>query len=204
MSNLIVVDEERLEIEEAPRQVWILVRDAVKLITKENPKKHDVGALMESISRFGYQEVAKYDATISGIKAGNGRIEALALMERDGHSAPRGIAIEKVSGAWAVPVTIGVDAISRSEGLAYLIDSNNLVMSGGDFDGFDMARLWNAGYVTLLGELDELPVSVDADTLAALCKFNADLPGEPEEQDEPEKSEVEYLECPACGHKWPK
>jgi hypothetical protein len=58
------------------------------------------------------------------------------------------------------------------------VDANNLTLSGGDFDGFDMARLWGPEYVKLLEGLDELPVSVDAETLSLLMvrpDFDAEL-----------------------------
>lgn len=168
--QLEALDEQALTVDEEdkPVQVWIRVQDAEKLILPENEKRHDIGALMTSIARYGFQEIAKYDATVQGIKAGNGRILALALMEREGRPVPRGIAVEKESGAWAVPMTVGVDARSRSEALAYLTDSNNLVLAGGDFDGFDMARLWGPGYVNLLSQMDELPVSVPPEILGIL------------------------------------
>jgi hypothetical protein len=200
------VEEKLLEVKDAPRLVWVRVQDALGLIVKENPKKHNIGELISSLTRYGYQEVAKLDATIGGIKAGNGRIEALAFMERDNMTVPRGIAVEKDTGAWVVPVTVGVDAVSRSEGLAYLVDSNNLVLSGGDLDGFDMARMWDAHYVDLLGGLDELPVTVDAETLEALlaaCK-DSGIPDEPQEHDGSTENDTEWIECPKCGHKWLK
>jgi hypothetical protein len=210
MSTFEELDKQDIQIEDAdePRQVWIRVRDAEKLILPENPKRHDMGALISSIVRYGFQEVAKYDATVGGVKAGNGRIEALGLMEREGRPVPRGIAVERETGAWVMPMTIGVDARSRSEAFTYLIDSNNLVMAGGDLDGFDMARLWDASYVKLLEGLDELPVSVDPETLGALMA----LPGfgdEPLEQPDAPEDFPEYgddievqFRCPKCGYEW--
>lgn len=104
-----------------------------------------------------------------------------------------------------MPLTVGVDARSRSEAFAYLTDSNNLVLMGGDLDGFDMARLWDAHYVDLLGGLDELPVSVDAETLGALATAYdfPDVPEEFPEYDESVEGDVEWAKCPECGHKWP-
>lgn len=199
------LEKENIEIDQAdePRQVWVRVQDAEKLILKENPKRHDLGALISSISRYGFQEVAKYDGTVGGIKAGNGRIEALAVMERDGKGVPRGIAVEKDTGAWVMPLTVGVDARSRSEAFAYLTDSNNLVMSGGDLDGFDMARMWDSNYVELLRGLDELPISVDSDMLEAIASSILDnLPEAPDDfPGYDDDIETEY-KCPKCGYEW--
>ena len=50
---------------------------------------------MSSIKLRGLQEIPKYDKTLSAIKAGNGRVEALAQMEKNGYELPKGVAYEK-------------------------------------------------------------------------------------------------------------
>ena len=203
MSSLEAVDKKALEIEDGCEQVWIYVQDAVGLICKENPKLHNLGDLITSIKRYGFQEVAKYDATLGAVKAGNGRIEALALMERDGYDVPRGIGVEKDSGSWAMPMTVGTDAKSRSEALAYLTDSNNLVMAGGDLDGFDMARMWGPSYADFIMDLPL--VTVDDDLREALsAPMLLDDALEQAEQEEQEESGAAGRKriCPICGHEW--
>ena len=58
MSELDIVKREGLEVSDEPRQVWVRVKDAVGLIFEGNPKLHNLGELMESIKKYGFQEVA--------------------------------------------------------------------------------------------------------------------------------------------------
>lgn len=204
MSSLEAVDKKALEIKDGSEQVWIYVQDAVGLICKENPKLHNLGDLITSIKRYGFQEVAKYDATLGAVKAGNGRIEALALMERDGYDVPRGIGVEKDSGSWAMPMTVGTDAKSRSEALAYLTDSNNLVMAGGDLDGFDMARMWGPSYADFIMDLPLITVDDDLrEALSSPVLLDDALDDVLDDAlDGGSSSADRAITCPACGHEW--
>lgn len=170
------IDPGNLEIKDGPTIIWILVQKAAGLLWSENPKLHSIGDLVQSIEKHGFQELPRYDINlpnVSGgngaIKAGNGRIETLAAMERDGLPLPRGLAQRKGDGAWVMPVLVGTDADSLNAARAYAIDSNNLTMMGGDFTAFDFQRLWNSNlYVKMLQELavdDNLPISVTGDDL---------------------------------------
>ena len=190
----VFVDEEGLELNDPPRLVWVRVQDAVGLIWRDNPKRHDMQSLTTSIERYGFQEPAKFDAKLhrvgqqvdddplGAIKSGNGRIEAVAWLESQGKELPRGLALN-ASGEWMLPMLVGTDARSGAVAQAYAVDANNLTLAGGDFDGFDMARLWGPEYVDLLSGLDELPVSVDAEMLASFMTFN-DVPNLDDLEDE--------------------
>ena len=179
----IFVDEEGLELNDPPRLAWVRVQDAVGLIWRDNPKRHDMQSLTTSIERYGFQEPAKFDAKLhrvgqqvdddplGAIKSGNGRIEAVAWLESQGKELPRGLALN-ASGEWMLPMLVGTDARSGAVAQAYAVDANNLTLAGGDFDGFDMARLWGPEYVDLLSGLDELPVSVDAEMLGVLSSLS--------------------------------
>lgn len=168
-SPLPSLSPDTLTLKDAPRLIWIKVSDAVSLLWPDNPKLHDIGAVVQSISRHGFQELPKYDHHL-GIKAGNGRVEALDWMQKDGgYDLPRGLASLPDSGEWAMPLLIGTDAESHDLATAYAIDSNNLTLSGGDLTALDLARVWDReGYIALLkglAERQQLPVSVDGDTL---------------------------------------
>jgi len=185
------VDEAGLELNDPPRLVWVRARDAVGLLWRENPKLHDLQTLVASVRRHSFQAPSKFDAKLfrvgqppedeeplGAIKAGNGRVEAVAWLEAnweevkaDEEKMPRGLALD-ADGAWCVPVLVGTDAKSTSAAMEFAIDDNNSVMSGGDLDGFDMARLWDGHYVDLLSGLDELPVSVDAEMLSLLASVD--------------------------------
>jgi len=160
---------DQLDLRDAPQLIWIRVKDAVRLLWKENPKLHDIGSVVSSISRHGFQEIPKYDKHI-GIKAGNGRVEALAWMEsQGGYDLPRGLALFTKTGEWVMPLLIGTDAKSRDLARSYAIDSNNLTLGGGDFTALDAMRLWDQqGYLRILASLakkGQLPESVDGDDL---------------------------------------
>lgn len=192
-----------LTYNDAPRIVWVRVSDAVERLWEENPKEHDIGALTRSLQRYGLQELPIFDPILlaingarGAIKAGNGRIEALDMMEKAGAELPRGLATT-AAGEWAIPVITGVDAASENMARAYAIDSNNLVMAGGTFTALDMARMWNNdGYKAILKSLadaQELPETVDGDDLDMLMQI-----GKP-----PAKTPPARLgEIPALLEKW--
>lgn len=145
------------------------------LLWDRNPKRHDLGAIAESMTRYGFKDPPKYEPLLNngkgGIVEGNGRIEALQWMRQQGQHAPRGI-VSDDSGEWLVPVLYGVDAASEASAAAYGVDHNNLVLSGGDFTAVDVARLWDSqAYAALVSELaagDEVPESIGDDAVSAL------------------------------------
>lgn len=135
-----------------------------------NPKKHDIGAIVESIKRYGFIDPPKFDETLGALIYGNGRDEALEWMQAQGEKPPRGVRTD-ASGRWLIPVKFGVDAASVAEAEAAAIDHNNLALSGGDFTGFDMARMWDGSLTDILESLarsDALPITMDGDVLDAL------------------------------------
>lgn len=184
---------------------YIPVAEAV--LFELNPKKHDLGAIAESIQRYGFRNPPIFDATLNGgaggIVAGNGRIETLQSMESQGQSVPRGIALDD-QGRWLVPIIFGCDASSEIEAQAYAIDDNNLTMSGGDFDHFDMANLWDReGYLQLLSCLAEAqitPITVDEDAIASLLFAGDEGQGETGGGEDEDDKPVQR--CPNCGHEF--
>lgn len=192
------LQESDLEFNDPPRLVWVRVKDAVGLLWKDNPKLHDVGGVILSLQKHGYQEFPKYDINLTNvngkagaIKAGNGRIESLFRMEQDKMEMPRGLAKVKDTGDWAVAIGAGVDAANELEAKAYAIDSNNLTMAGGDFTALDMLSMWKEesykDILVNLAKMNSLPVSVTGDDVDFLIKGGLfidqlDLTKEPEEE----------------------
>lgn len=139
-----------------------------------NAKKHDFGALVESIVRHGFRDPPAYDSALNagagGVAEGNGRADALRMMRAQQMQPPRGILLQ--DGQWFAPVLFGVDAESQAAAEAYAVAHNNLTMSGGDFTDLDMAKMWDSvGYAELLASLaqeNETPVTVDESALDAL------------------------------------
>ncbi len=75
--------EEKLKLEYVPL-------DQAKL-WDQNPKLHDIGALIQSIQLHGLGDPPKFDAKLDGLVYGNGRTEALERMRQEGMDPPRGI-----------------------------------------------------------------------------------------------------------------
>ena len=169
-----------------------------------NPKKHDIGAIMQSIRKYGFQDPPKFSPVLNdnagGIVEGNGRSIALRNMKADGQPSPRGIVAR--DGEWLVPVLFGVDAESQAAAEAYAIDHNSLVMSGGDFDMFEIGKMWNereyAEVLRSLAEQDTPPVSIDAvdiDSYLAASRLPAFR-----EYDESIADGVRLCRCGRCGN----
>lgn len=205
------ISKEKLQLKDAPTLIWIKVSTALKYLWSENPKLHDIGSVITSIDKHGFQEIPKFDKHI-GIKAGNGRVEALAWMEKDGgYDLPRGLAKIKDSGEWVMPLLMGTDAESINLARSYAIDSNNMTMSGGNFTDYDMARLWDKEiYMDLLqtiagsdGGTEHLPVTVSSevlDHLVAIMPNDGILP--PDDFSEYDDDiDIEHR-CPKCGYEW--
>ena len=176
MTNLPVVQADKLQHNDTPKMIFILVRDAYELLWNRNPKHHSIPNIRQSIQEHEFQELPKYDGILDGIKAGNGRVESLYFMEQDGDDLPRGLATND-QGQWAMPLLIGTDAGSVELAMAYALDSNNLTMMGSDFTNLDISKLWDQSiYSEILNEIAEqdiFPASVDN---AALESLNAIMP----------------------------
>lgn len=166
---------------------------------EKNPKLHDIGAISESIKRYGFKDPPKYEPQLNGgeggIVEGNGRIEALYMMRRVGESPPNGILSDKSD--WYVPVIFGVDAKNEKEAESYGLDHNNITMMGGHFTALDMSGIWDEKpYVEIIKHLEITPVSVDWESLNTLDEFiNKD-------DDEKYKSIEKEVVCPYCGEKF--
>lgn len=157
---------------EALQLYYIPLAQAV--LWDRNPKSHDIGAIAESIERYGFKDPPAWDEALQGLIEGNGRTFALTGMQKQGRPAPRGILVNKETGEWCIPILFGVNATSRSIAERYAIDHNNLTLMGGDLTMFDIAKIWDRdAYLAVLQDLavdGEMPVSVDFDDLSLLEK----------------------------------
>lgn len=147
-----------------------------------NPKKHDIGAIAQSIQKHGFKDPPKFEPTLNegngGIVEGNGRAEALAWMYAQEQPLPRGIALDAETGEWQIPILFGVDADSQRMAEAYALDHNNLVLAGGDFTAVDLMNMYDEPrYTEILTGLvtqGELPISVTGDDLDLLVQLQRD------------------------------
>lgn len=95
-----------------------------------NPKDHDIGAISQSIGRFGYIAPVIIDERTQLLVAGHGRLDALRAMRGQGQKPPEGVQVD-AEGNWRVPVIRGVKFRSDEEVAAYLIADNRLTVGGG-------------------------------------------------------------------------
>lgn len=169
----------------------------------DNPKRHDIGALMKSISTYGFGDPPKFDAQLGGLVYGNGRTEALEQMREAGRKPPRGIG-QLEDGDWAIPVIFGVDAGSRAAAVAFAVDHNNLTMLGGDFGFTDLVRMWDEdGLQRVLAEVPdaaELLVSFSAEDVDSLLSGPSFEPASADDQSQLDQKKP--VTCPSCGHEF--
>lgn len=184
--------DERLELR------YIPLAQAIRW--DENPKRHDVDALVRSIETHGFGDPPKYDAALDALVYGNGRTEALERMRSEGREPPRGIGVTD-DADWAVPVIFGVDAESRAAAVAFAIDHNNLTLLGGGLTTEDLLQIWDEeGLQRVLGDTPdagELLASLDPGDVDALLQGPAFEPVSPDEQSR--LDEKKLVTCPDCG-----
>jgi len=187
--------DERLELKYIPlaqAQRW-----------DKNPKRHDLDALVRSITTHGFGDPPKYDATLKALVYGNGRTEALERMRQGGKEPPRGIGVLD-DGEWAVPVIFGVDAESHAAAVAFAIDHNNLTLAGGGLKFEDILGIWDEEALqSLLADTPDagaLLASMDGADLDSLLGGPDFAPvGEGEQ---PRLDEKAMITCPECGHEF--
>lgn len=157
------------------------------ILWQDNAKLHEIGAIIQSIERFGFRDFPEWDDAINGgkggIVAGNGRVEALIKMwaDDDTYPEPPLYIVEALYNVgsrkeWLIPVIVGFRSKTEEEATAYGIDNNNLVMLGGDVDLTDVMKMWDMGkYLSLLGDIDgadaDFPISVDEDDFAEMKRM---------------------------------
>jgi hypothetical protein len=198
------MSEEKLELRYIPL--------AQAKLWDDNPKRHDIEALMRSIEKHGFGDPPKYDSQLDGLVYGNGRTEALERLRANGSDPPRGIA-KLEDGEWALPVIFGVDAASRAAAVAFAVDHNNLTLLGGDDVDFSkLLAMWDEEGLQrvideISGELDGFLVSFD-DMELDLEEFLKGTSGEPTPVEAPEEfpsvddNLATDYQCPKCGYEW--
>jgi DNA modification methylase len=94
-----------------------------------NPKNHDLDALHESFSRFGFVMPLLKNMTTGRLTVGHGRLEELQRAKEGGQEPPKNIKVEGEE--WLVPVIEGHSFKDDTEAEAYLLADNRLVEVGG-------------------------------------------------------------------------
>ncbi|MCK5641659.1 MAG: ParB N-terminal domain-containing protein [Gammaproteobacteria bacterium] len=168
----------------------------------ENPKTHAAELLHQSIARFGFLDPIIVNEAAGGqILAGHGRRERLMERRDAGEPAPKHIVVQ-ANGKWRVPVIRGV-SLPSEEASAFAVTANRLGEKGG----------WDeTGLLAVLEELARTPTGLDGvgfteediDSLHVLAAMESDMPDGWKGYDESIAEEVELVECPSCGHRFPK
>ncbi len=116
-----------------------------------NPKKHDLAALRQSMTRWGFTQPLALNEATGNLVEGHGRLDVLQALKTEGATPPARITVK--GGEWFVPVVRGLSFSTEAEAEAYLVAANQLTIAGG----------WDEG---LLGE-----------TLASLRDAHTSLDG---------------------------
>lgn len=110
-----------------------------------NVKDHDIGAIHESMNRFGFTSPLLMNEATQKLVAGHGRVEALRQKKQFGEDPPKNIEVNEND--WLVPIIRGVYFDNEEEAQAYLLADNRLTELGG----------WNT--TALVEELQKLAES---------------------------------------------
>lgn len=112
-----------------------------------NPKDHDVGAIMQSLRRFGFVAPIIINTKTGNLVVGHGRVQALQQLQQENDPAPARVKVLK-DGVWKVPcIEVAFDTDKEAE--AYVLADNRLTELGG----------WN--YNELAEVLTELGTELD-------------------------------------------
>lgn len=95
-----------------------------------NVKDHDIGAIHESMNRFGFTSPLLMNESTGKLVAGHGRVEALRQKKQFNEDRPANIDVAE-DGDWLVPVIRGVYFANEEEAQAYLLADNRLTELGG-------------------------------------------------------------------------
>ena len=96
-----------------------------------NPKDHDIGAIYQSLKRFGFTSPIMLNEKTGKLLAGHGRLETLAMFKKSGDAPPERIRVREEDGEWLVPILRGINFDSDVEAQAYLLADNRLTELGG-------------------------------------------------------------------------
>lgn len=164
---------------------------------RRNAKSHDLGALHVSFTRWGFLERIVVNRVTGRLLHGHGRVDALQQMKASGREPPPGI--EAGGDGWLVPADY-VELPEEEEEAAALALNRLTELGGWDDEALATVLADLAAQDLLEG------TGFDGDDMdKVLQRITFDLENiKFKEYDESIVNEVEWLECPECGHKWPK
>ena len=175
-----------------------------------NPKEHDLGAIAESMNRFGFRDPIAVNRANQQIEEGHGRIETLLALRRQGRPAPRFVVVMP-DGRWLAPILWFEDDEPTQQGYAL---AHNRTQELADYDRAKLLEalqeLSTAGELTGTGydaediaaikrKLDAADSESSTVTQSESLKYQVivDCAGEVEQRDLLERLTSEGLECRA-------
>lgn len=144
--------------------------------------RRNLEAIAASLREFGQQKpVVAMDT--GRIIAGNGTLQAAKAM------------------GWTHLAVVRFDSEEAARATAYAI-ADNRTAELADWDADALSKTLD----TLWAEAPELAgIGWTQEEVEAIREFGVDTPpAEPREFTEGDADAVEHLECPSCGHRWPK
>ena len=170
--------------------------DDIQLLA-DNPNQGNVGGIITSIHEFGYNDVVQmwHDRA----QGGNHRKRALHDLLRSGWQPGERDRAARLNDGHLEILGLDVSHLeTEQEANAFGLALNNLTREGWD-DPAKLAALLQD--IKAVNESAFIASGYDGDKLDALLRgLNPDF----QEYDESVEGEVEWHECPECGHKWPK
>jgi len=108
---------------------YMALSDLLGRFHPDNPKDHDLGAIIQSLKTFGYVSPGAIDEVSGLFVEGHGRTQATYMMQQQQMKIPK--RIEARNGDWYLPVVRGIEFETPEQVKAYLVASNRLVELGG-------------------------------------------------------------------------
>lgn len=108
---------------------YMALTDLLGRFHPDNPKAHDLGAIIQSLQMFGYVSPGAIDECSGLFVEGHGRTQATHMMKQQQMKVPD--RIEARPDDWFLPVVRGIEFDTPEKVRAYLIASNRLTELGG-------------------------------------------------------------------------
>jgi hypothetical protein len=174
---------------------WISLPDLLSRLEPENPRKHDLPRLKESIRANGFVAPPLLNEETGRLVFGHGRALALQDLHREDPSKPPA-RIRTDARGWLVPLLRGLSFETDEDALRYLIADNRVA----EFSTWELPDL-----SAMLARLQASERLVGTGwTDGELQRLLAEVRGPSPPSDFPEIDENVPIEhtCPKCHYKW--
>lgn len=170
--------------------------DLIARVWGENPKRHALVELRDSLGKFGYGQPILIDDTSGRIVEGHGVLAALLLSQEDGEKPPARVQVQ--GGDWTV--TCVHFQLDEEQATPYSLGSSRTLELGGWDDNLLLRVLNELQDKDALGGTGFHP----EDIVSLQAKVSGELPASfrelPDPQDDPTQPKSgKQVTCPHCG-----